>query len=119
MIDTQPNELPHVAMIVENVLDLPAACPVSGNPQPGSWIAIRYTPGACVLEVAALRAYVDSFVGGRGEVRSMEAMIQTIAADCAVSLGVSVKVVAELMIEPAQRMRVECEGKPKRADLLY
>jgi NADPH-dependent 7-cyano-7-deazaguanine reductase QueF len=105
-----PNELPNVPMVVENILDLPSACPVSRNPQPGSRITIRYRPRSLVLEVAALREYIDSYVGGRGEVRSMEAMIQQIAVDCAVSVGVAVTVVAELLIAPEQRMRVECEA---------
>lgn len=94
-------------------LDLKRCCPVSGNPQPGSKLTISYEPQDVILEVAALRTYLDSYQGGKGEVRSMEAMIQQITQDCANSLGLYVKVKADLVIEPGQRMKLKCVGFPK------
>jgi 7-cyano-7-deazaguanine reductase len=91
-----------------HVLDLPACCPISGNPQPGSTLTIRYEPRERILEVAALRAYIDSYVGGHDGVRSMEGMIQQIAADVAAAVSVNVCVEADLIIEPGQRMRLKC-----------
>jgi len=105
-LKTMPNEVPAVPMTVENIVPLPKCCPVSGNPQAGSTLTLRYQPAAFVLEVYALRHYIDSYVGGRGEIRSMEAMIQQIAADCAQILGVAVEAVADLALHPHQRMRV-------------
>lgn len=93
-------------------LSLPRCCPVSGNPQPGSEIKISYEPNGRCLEVAALRTYLDSYVGGRGPVRSMEGMIQQIADDTAKTLGVMVTVEADLIIEPSQRMGLLCRGWP-------
>ena len=93
-------------MEVENRFDLPACCPYSGNPLAGSTLSIRYTPSKTVLEVASLRAYIDSYIGGRGEIRSMEAMIQQIAIDCRDVLAVEVEVEASLHLAPDQQMTV-------------
>lgn len=110
MIATMPDERPDVRLRVENRLWLPQCCPISRNPRPGSEIRIRYRPRGRVLEVYALRRYLDTYVGGKGEVRAMEAMIQTIAADCAAALGVPVSVVADLWLEPVQQMRLVCRA---------
>ena len=86
---------------------------MSRNPRPGSTIRISYIPGAVLLEVAALFAYVASYRGGLGDVRSMEGMVQQIAQDCANIAGARVDVVADLIIEPSQRMITECNAYPK------
>jgi NADPH-dependent 7-cyano-7-deazaguanine reductase QueF len=93
-------------------LEICACCPVSGNPLDGSALLIQYKPGAKILEVAALRSYIDSYQGGRGSVRSMEGMIQQIAQDCAQILEVNVTIVAELLIAPVQQMTVKCYAYP-------
>ena len=108
-----PNEVPGVPMTVENVLPLPRCCPVSGNPQTGSRLTLRYQPKDLVLEVYALRRYVDSYVGGRAQIRSMEAMVQQIAADASAVLKVPVEVVAELVLEPHQNMIVRAQAAGK------
>lgn len=64
------------------------------------------------LEVASLRAYVDSYIGGRGDVRSMEGMIQQIAQDCANAAESRVTCRASLNIAPNQSMRVRCVAHP-------
>ena len=85
---------------------------MSGNPQPGSEVKISYEPNGEWLEVAALKGYIESYVGGRGEISSMEGMIQQIADDCAKALRVGVSVEAALEIEPGQRMELVCRGWP-------
>lgn len=107
---TQPNERPDVVMRVTHRLAPPACCPVSGNPQSGSTITISYTPRDCTLEVYALRKYVETYMGGRGSVRSMESMIQTIAADCASVLGVTVSVRADINIQREDSMIIRCKA---------
>lgn len=91
---------------------LPPCCPVTGNPQPGSDLVIEYTATEWFLEVISLHAYVESYVGGRGEVRSMEGMIQQIATDAAECIGVEVTVAARLKLIPEQEMSVICVGVP-------
>jgi hypothetical protein len=62
--------------------------------------------------VHSLRAYIDSYQGGRLSVRSMEGMIQQIAQDCANALGAYVKVSASLSIDPDQQMSLSCAAFP-------
>jgi NADPH-dependent 7-cyano-7-deazaguanine reductase QueF len=102
----QPNTRSSVKTVLVHELDLPACCPVSGNPQPGSAIRISYKPDTCFLEVYALRKYIDSYRGGRGDVRDMEGMIQQIALDCAAAVGVPVTVVASIVLQRGDKMRI-------------
>lgn len=108
MIRTMPNEQPLVPTAVEHVLDIPACCPVSGNPRPGSRLTIRYCPSRTTLEVYSLKQYLAGYVGGKGDIRAMEAMVQQIVVDCRDALGVEVEVIADLVLEPEQVMRVTC-----------
>ena len=85
---------------------------MSGNPLAGSELEIEYEADDFVLEVEALRAYVDSYIGGRGDVRSMEGMIQEIAQDCSNAVQVDVRTRAVLLISPDQRMVIECSASP-------
>ena len=107
---TQPNERRCQKTIQRQTLDLPRCCPRSGNPQTGSFITIEYTPGAYHLEVASLYKYIQSYVGGRGDVRSMEGMVQQITQDCADVLGVPVTVRAFLRLDPPQVMTLTCKA---------
>ena len=109
---TQPNERRCARMTETHTLPLDPACPVSGNPQAGSTVAITYAPADHILEVESLRAYVDSYTGGRGDIRSMEGMIQAIAQDSANALLVRVVVIADLNIRPNQKMHLKCTAKP-------
>lgn len=112
VLKTVANEKRCLWMKETHRLELPRCCPVSGNPQPGSEVAISYEPNGHCLEVAALKGYIESYVGGRESVRSMEGMIQQIAEDCAKAIGVGVSVEADLLIEPDQRMELCCRGWP-------
>jgi NADPH-dependent 7-cyano-7-deazaguanine reductase QueF len=87
---------------------------VSGNPKAGSCLSIRYEPNDRLLEVAALRAYVDSYTGGLGDIRSMEGMVQQITQDCADAIQTLCYVRADLVIEPNQKMILECSATPNR-----
>ena len=91
-----------------HVLALKPCCPISGNPLAGSVIEIEYRVHERVLEAEALRAYVDSYQGGRGDVRSMEGMCQQITQDCANAVQTSVWTRAVLNIAPEQSMILEC-----------
>lgn len=114
VIATQPNEKRCGAMREEHEFALPPCCPITKNPQPGSYIRIRYRPKNLLLEVQSLHDYIKEYVGGRLDVRSMEGMIQNIAKDCANTLGVKVKVKCNLVIIPLQKMKLECTGYPEK-----
>ena len=108
MIDTMEN-LSGVHGIQTQIVQLPQMCPVSGNPQPGSYVAIRYTDTGRFLEVYSLRAYVQRFVGGwlrdGTHIRDMEQTVDTIAQDCAAALQTSVTVRARLILDCGVMMR--------------
>lgn len=111
-LKTQPNENRCKRTLERHILSVPKCCPMSGNPLPGSKIVIEYEPGKRLLEVQALRAYIDSYIGGRGDIRSMEGMIQNIAQDVADVLGVRAYIKAFLEIAPEQQMELECSAYP-------
>src|SRR5438477_9326062 len=116
-LETMPNEEWRVIMRMEHRLGLPPCCPVSGNPQPGSQITIRYLPRKKVLEVFSLRRFINEFVGGHPDgTRNMETMIQRITQACADAVGVRVRCRAELDLLPDQTMCIRCFAIPN--DLL-
>lgn len=112
MIGAQPNYHPKIITESEHRFDLPRMCPVSGNPQPGSVLTVRYVARDWFLEIETLGAYIESYVGGRSIgrdlIRDMEQTVQQIALDCAASVEVQVVVVADLKIadDPGERARV-------------
>ena len=61
-----------------------------------------------------MREYVDSYKGGKGDIRSMEGMIQQITQDCANAARVGIELTAELIIEPNQEMKLICTAHPKQ-----
>lgn len=110
---TQPNEKRCHRMKETHIIPIHGCCPMTGNPMEGSTIEIEYQAHDLLLEVASLRAYVDSYVGGRGDVRSMEGMCQQIAQDAANALRCPAWVKTDLIITPNQRMILECSALPK------
>jgi NADPH-dependent 7-cyano-7-deazaguanine reductase QueF len=112
MILTQVNQHPSIPLMQWHVLDIPSACPVSGNPQAGSFLMLAYTPKACFLEVYSLRKYLESYVGGREGIRDMEGMIQAIAQDCANAIGVNVLAGAYINLQRWDGMRLFAWGLP-------
>lgn len=110
---TVPNEARCGWTRETHTLSLMPCCPVSGNPWPGSKVEICYVAEKLILEVISLRAYIDSYKGGRGDVRSMEGMIQAIAQDAANAVQSHVTVKADLLISPEQRIFLECAANPQ------
>lgn len=97
---TQPNLLPQVSVLQWHILPLPSCCPVSGNPQPGSLLAICYHAGGAFLEVYSLRKQIDAYIGGHANgIRDMEGMVQDIAKDCAVTVHAPVTVGAFVRLQ--------------------
>jgi len=111
--------LPTMPAAIEGIqfhcVPLPAMCPVSGNPQLGSWIAVRYRPQGRALEVYALASYLERYVGGwlrdGIHIRDMEQTIGQIAADCAAAVGAPVTVRARLVLD-AGRMGLTVHAQP-------
>jgi NADPH-dependent 7-cyano-7-deazaguanine reductase QueF len=97
----------------EHGLSFVGTCPVSGNPRLGSSVTICYKANDWFLEVASLKDLVDSYKGGKGDVRSMEGMLQEIAQLCADALKVDVTLHSFLLLDPDQIMRIKCYAFPK------
>lgn len=116
-LKTQAVTGPNVSMSQMHRLELPACCPVSANPQPGSYVEISYRSEAWCLEVYALAATIQRFVGGWPGTpsypadRNMEGMIRLLAQMSADALGVPVTVRAYLMLD-AGRMELTVYTKP-------
>lgn len=108
----QPNECRCAFTEHEHVLGVFDMCPVSGNPLCGSTVHIHYKGSKGFLEVASLRTFIDSYKGGKGDVRSMEGMLQEIAQSCSDILQVDVKLSSYLRINPNQVMKVTCYAFP-------
>lgn len=114
MVKTQPNERRCGEMVEEHEFQLPQCCPITKNPQPGSFLRIRYRPKEKILEVQSLHDYIREYIGGRLDVRSMEGMIQNIAQDSANAAGVKVRVTARLILQPTQNLKLICKAYPAK-----
>lgn len=112
-LDLQPNEKRCAFTEHEHTLELSGFCPFSSNPLPGSSITVKYKGGNHFLEVVDLHSFIQSYCGGKGDIRSMEGMLQEIAQTCADSLRVDVTLTSHLLLEPKQTMRVTCYAFPK------
>lgn len=102
---------PDTKTFVSHSVPIPQCCPVSGNPLPGSKLTVCYIPNATVFPVENLAAFVSEYVGGRGETRGMEEMVQELAIRVRDVVGAPVRAFADLVIQPPyggehQTMRV-------------
>ena len=105
-------------MTVENSIGLPSCCPVSGNPQMGSKLRIRYRPTDWVLEVYSLAAAIKAYVGGHPSgIRNMESLVQHMAVQVTELLEVPVVLIADLVLHPHQEMRLVVRATPKQPPL--
>lgn len=94
-LKTISNAAPELKTQIEHVIDLPILCLRSQNPAHGSVLSIAYTPTERILELFALDAYIKAYIG-HTVVRDMEFFVQTIAAECARVLEVSVECVGRI-----------------------
>lgn len=113
ILKTQANENRCAFTEHEHGISFHGCCPITGNPQEGSSLTIRYKADEHFLEVASLKALVESYIGGKGDVRSMEGMLQEIAQVCANILKVDVQLYSFLLLDPEQTMRVTCYAFPE------
>jgi 7-cyano-7-deazaguanine reductase len=112
MLKTQPCTS-HVHTYEWHILPLPSMCPISGNPQPGSTLFVLYKPTHAFLEVYSLRAYLNSYIGGKGAIRDMEGTIQAIAQDCADVLQAPVCVGAWIVLQRADALSLICTAEAR------
>jgi 7-cyano-7-deazaguanine reductase len=115
---TQEVTGPAVAMVQRHEVALPAMCPVSGNPQPGSSLTLSYRPNGWCVEVYSLDQILGRFVGGwRGTERypaerNMEGAVALIARMVADAVGVPVRFRARLVLD-ASPLRLAGTAEPR------
>ena len=107
----------HVPIFLSHSTPIPQCCPVSGNPLPGSKLTVCYRPDDVVFPVEDLASFVSEYVGGRGDIRGMEEMIQELAVRVRDVVRVPVRAYADLVIKPPfggdqQTMRVSARATP-------
>ena len=95
MLETLPNRYPAIAVRVRIQTPYSGACPVSGEPQAGSWIAVEYMPAAVILGFDAVARHLPTYATAATDV---EAVAQMLARDCAEALGVAVTVEAHYLL---------------------
>lgn len=91
MLEVLPNRHPDIPARVRIETPYSGACPVSGEPQAGSWIAVEYSPAAVILGFDAVARHLPTYAT---EATDVEAVCQMLARDASAALGVPVKVEA-------------------------
>lgn len=115
---TQQVTGPNVRLRQTHYLQLPPMCPVSGNPQQGSTLVVRYRPEGWCLEVYSIDQLLQRFAGGwKGTQRypaerNMEGAIALIVQMVADAVGVPVKFWAEIQLDTQTIMRLEGKAAP-------
>lgn len=108
-LSIMPNLNTGIKTTQRHLLPLPRMCPVSGNPQPGSMLAISYESKKSHLEVYALKEYVNEFIGGHPSgIRDMESTIQAIANECAKAISAGVSVKSTVILDTGDTLETEC-----------
>jgi NADPH-dependent 7-cyano-7-deazaguanine reductase QueF len=113
IIKTVDNQNPAMSMAQRHIVNVPALCPITANPQPGSTLTVTYLPGAKLLELYSLTEYVHHFIGHK-TVRDIEHFAQVLAQDCADALGVSVCVRAHFVLHLDQIVKLRIKAIPSR-----
>lgn len=112
LIDSMPN-LSTVPIEESHIIEIDSFCPVSQNPQKGSYIKITYTPKDLFLEVDSLHNFIQSYKNGKWIrdtfVRDMEQTVQTIAHECFNTVHAHVTVYAYLILHN-QKMEITAHG---------
>lgn len=90
------NRHPGIALRVRIQTPYSGACPVSREPQEGSWIAVEYGPGAVILGFDAVAKHLPTYAT---EATDVEAVCQMLARDTSAALGVPVEVSAYYILQ--------------------
>lgn len=97
-----PNRYPHIGVRVRIQTPYSGACPVSGEPHAGSWIAVEYEPAALLLDFRAVALHLPTYAT---EATDVEAVVQMLARDASAALGVPVNVEAHYILQDGIELR--------------
>ncbi len=107
MLVTLPNRNPNISTDVRIKTPYSGACPHTGMPLAGSWIAVSYTPGAYILGLNSVALHLPSYAT---EAIDVETVAQMLARDCAEALGVHVTVEAYYLLREGIELWAVCQS---------
>ncbi len=105
MLVTLPNRNPKIHTWVRIQTPYSGACPHSGMPLPGSWIAVGYWPAAIILGLDSVSLHLPTYAT---EAIDVETVAQMLQRDCTMSLGVNVLVEAHYILRDGIELDVTC-----------
>lgn len=106
---TISNRNPKQPIAVALITPIVAACPHSGEPQPGSTISVVYKPVNDLIELHAIEEFIAELAGG-SDALDLETVVQMVGAACHDALGLPVKVVGNYKLKNGLEMIVEHEA---------
>jgi hypothetical protein len=105
MLATLPNRNPTIRTHVRIQTPYSGACPHSGMPLPGSWIAVCYWPADVILGLDSVAQHLPTYAT---EAIDVETVAQLLARDCAITLGMTVIVEAHYLLRDGIELDVTC-----------
>lgn len=102
---TLPNRNPKVHTWVRIQTPYSGACPVSGEPRPGSWIAVGYWAEAIILGLDSVAQHLSTYATEAIDVETVAQMLQW---DCTIALGINVLVEAHYVLRDGIELDVTC-----------
>lgn len=107
MLDTLPNRNPTINTRVRIQTPYSGACPHSGMPLPGSWIAVSYAPADVILGLDSVARHLPAYAT---EAIDVETVAQLLARDAAHALGVPVTVEARYILRDGIELCATCQN---------
>lgn len=105
MLVTLPNRNPTIRTHVRVQTPYSAACPETGMPLPGSWVAVLYWPAHAILGLDSVALHLPTYAT---EAIDVETVAQLLSRDCALALGVDVIVEAHYVLRDGIELDVTC-----------
>ncbi len=106
-MNTIPNANPNVQTRITLTTPIVDLCPHSHEPQAGSTLAIAYSPAALLLELHAVKVWIQTQLT---EALDVETFAQRAAQAAAAALGVPVVVTATYKLRNGLELLCECRN---------
>lgn len=96
MIETIPNRHPDRPIVCALTTPYSGACPVTGEPQAGSTITVRYAPAGRLIGLRAVAAWLEV---QRDDAIDLETIVQRLAVAATQAVGVVVEVHGSFVLQ--------------------
>ena len=99
LLATIKNPYPTMTTVIAITHPFEKLCPMSGEPQVGSTVSIRYIARETLLETKSVRAFLASFINENPyAIRDLEEAVQFIARTCSEAIYADVTVEAHYIL---------------------